>query len=97
MTDLIQETLAKHAAVATGPGMDYRCSCEDRLPDFVYRYKEGHVAHQAEAVRQALQEVAANHPNPRCDKHSDDDPVTCGWKRAYTDMLDAIGDSGDAV
>ena len=35
-------------------------------------------------VRAAL----ANHP--RCDRHDDDDPVTCGWRRAVEDVQAAL-------
>ena len=35
-------------------------------------------------VRAAL----ANHP--RCDRHDDDDPVTCGWKSAVLDVQAAL-------
>ena len=40
---------------------------------------------QVEAVRAAT----ANHPDP-CEKHPDDDVVTCGWKSAYRDVVRAL-------
>ena len=38
----------------------------------------------------AAKRVMDQHARPKCDKHPDDDPVQCGWKRAYSDMLDAL-------
>lgn len=35
--------------------------------------------------------VKSDHPDPRCNLHDDDDPISCGWKRAYIDMLNALG------
>ena len=40
---------------------------------------------QIDAVRAAV----ANHPDP-CEKHPDDDAVTCGWKSAYRDVVHAL-------
>ena len=40
---------------------------------------------QVDAVRAAV----ANHPDP-CEKHPDDDAVTCGWKSAYRDVVHAL-------
>ena len=40
---------------------------------------------QVEAVRA----VTANHPNP-CSKHPEDDPVSCGWKSAYIDVVETL-------
>ena len=40
---------------------------------------------QVDAVRSAT----ANHPDP-CEKHPDDDAVTCGWKSAYRDVVHAL-------
>ena len=42
-----------------------------------------------ERVRAAL----SNHP--RCDRHPDGGPVTCGWKRAVIDVQHAL-DGGDS-
>ena len=38
-----------------------------------------------------LAEVAANHPDPRCEVHDDDPTITCGWKRLSIDLLNALG------
>ena len=38
----------------------------------------------------AVREAVAQHPNP-CELHSDDDPVSCGWKRAFAGVVRAIG------
>lgn len=41
-----------------------------------------------------IREALARHP--RCDIHPDDDPVTCGWKRAVADIQTALdGDGGE--
>lgn len=40
---------------------------------------------QVEAVRAAV----ANHPDP-CEKHPEDDPVSCGWKSAYIDVVETL-------
>jgi hypothetical protein len=31
--------------------------------------------------------------HPRCDVHPDDDPVSCGWKRAVADVQRALDDA----
>ena len=41
---------------------------------------------------EALRAVINTHPNPlECGKHSDDDPVSCGWKLTYTQIVQEIG------
>ena len=45
----------------------------------------GRLREQIEAVRAAT----ANHPNP-CSKHPEDDPVSCGWKSAYIDVVETL-------
>ena len=40
---------------------------------------------QIDAVKVAV----SNHPNP-CTIHPNDDPVTCGWKNAFTDVVKAL-------
>ena len=40
---------------------------------------------QIDAVRAAT----ANHPAP-CGKHPEDDPVSCGWKSAYIDVVETL-------
>ena len=40
---------------------------------------------QIDAVRAAT----ANHPDP-CEKHPEDDPVSCGWKSAYIDVVETL-------
>ena len=44
-----------------------------------------------EAMVAHLAEVAANHPDPRCEVHDDDPPITCGWKHLSIDLLNALG------
>ena len=41
---------------------------------------------------EALRAIINTHPNPlECGKHDDDDPVSCGWKIAYTQVVQEIG------
>ena len=41
---------------------------------------------------EALRAIINTHPNPlECGKHDDDDPVSCGWKIAYTQIVQQIG------
>ena len=50
----------------------------------------------ADAPTTALDKVRAALANhPRCDRHDDDDPVTCGWKSAVLDMQ-AARDGADS-
>lgn len=46
----------------------------------------------AEWQREQIKKLLANHPDPRCDEHPDDDQISCGWKRAYTDLLNYMED-----
>lgn len=43
---------------------------------------------QVAAIESALKYV----PIAKCDKHDDDDAITCGWKRAVIDVRSAIAD-----
>ena len=46
---------------------------------------------------EALRAIINTHPNPlECEKHNDDDPVSCGWKLAYTQIVQQIG-GGEAA
>lgn len=46
----------------------------------------------AEAKVERVRTALANHP--RCERHPDDDPITCGWKSAVLDVQAALkGDS----
>ena len=50
--------------------------------------------HLDEAIElvEALRAIIDSHPNPlECGKHDDDDLVTCGWKLAYTQIVQQIG------
>ena len=48
-------------------------------------------AHDAEIREQALAPIrAALGGHPACDVHPDDDPVSCGWKRAVADVRRAL-------
>ena len=54
-------------------------------------------ARDAEVRAQALapiREALAGHP--RCDIHPDDDPITCGWKRAVVDVQSTL-DRADQI
>ena len=42
---------------------------------------------------EALRAIIDSHPNPlECEKHADDDTVSCGWKIAYTQVVQQIGE-----
>ena len=46
---------------------------------------------------EALRAIIDSHPNPlECEKHADDDTVSCGWKIAYTQIVQQIG-GGEAA
>lgn len=47
-------------------------------------------ADQLSARLMAVQDALANYPSPICDVHDDDDPITCGWKRAVIDVERAL-------
>ena len=39
----------------------------------------------------AVRDVVARHPDVmECSEYSDDEPVSCGWKRAYEDVVWAL-------
>lgn len=42
-----------------------------------------------EATIQRVNTALSNHPRT-CDKHTDESPITCGWKRAVIDVQDAL-------
>ena len=50
---------------------------------------------EVERLRGQIEGLCAiidSHPNPlECGKHDDDDPVSCGWKIAYTQIVQQIG------
>lgn len=37
----------------------------------------------------AVREASKRHPDA-CDRHDEDDPIACGWKRAVADMRAAL-------
>ena len=40
----------------------------------------------------AVRDAVARHPDVmECSEYSDDEPVSCGWKRAYEDVVWALG------
>ena len=50
---------------------------------------------EVERLRGQIEGLCAiidSYPNPlECGKHDDDDPVSCGWKLAYTQVVQQIG------
>ena len=55
------------------------------------------LAHAPEDIRallaevKAVREVVARHPDVlECSEYSDDDPISCGWKAAYRDVVWAL-------
>ena len=61
---------------------------ESRAWSDLYQYAPSDLA-RAHHIITRMVEAAKNHPDP-CDKHPDDDPVTCGWKRAYESVIWAL-------
>ena len=56
------------------------------------------LAHAPDDIRalldevKAVREAVARHPDVmECSEYSDDEPVSCGWKRAYEDVVWALG------
>lgn len=45
---------------------------------------------RAEAVVEGVRAAVGRHPDPDCDLHPDGDIISCGWKRAYRDVLRAL-------
>ena len=41
-----------------------------------------------EEILAPIREALSNHP--RCDVHPEDDPVSCGWKRAVLDVQNVL-------
>ena len=42
-------------------------------------------------VVKAVRDAVARHPDVmECSEYSDDEPVSCGWKRAYEDVVWAL-------
>ena len=59
------------------------------------------IAHAPEDIRALLDEVkavrdaVARHPDVmECSEYSDDEPVSCGWKHAYEDVVHAMKGGG---
>ena len=50
-------------------------------------------ADKAEATIQRVRAALANHPRA-CEAHPEDDPISCGWKRAVLDVQTAL-DGGE--
>lgn len=50
-------------------------------------------ADKAEATIQRMRAALANHPRA-CEAHPEDDPISCGWKRAVLDVQTAL-DGGE--
>ena len=55
------------------------------------------IAHAPEDIRALIEEVkavrdaVARHPDVlECSEYSDDEPISCGWKRAYEDVVWAL-------
>ena len=47
---------------------------------------------KADGEIEAVRDAVARHPDVmECSEYSDDEPVSCGWKRAYEDVVWALG------
>ena len=65
----------------------------DQRPQDTAHRGGGRVRGQIEGLRAIID----SHPNPlECEKHNDDDTVSCGWKLAYTQIVQQIG-GGEAA
>lgn len=51
-------------------------------------------AEKAEATIERVRAALANHPKA-CEAHPDDDPISCGWKRAVLDVQTVL-DGGES-
>ena len=56
------------------------------------------IAHAPEDIRalldavKAVREVVARHPDVlECSEYGEDEPISCGWKSAYRDVVWALG------
>ena len=46
---------------------------------------------KADGEIEAVRDAVARHPDVmECSEHSDDEPISCGWKRAYEDVVWAL-------
>lgn len=79
------QKLREKAATAlwTSRKMDYRGERPARVS--VSAEVLLHLLDERARVREAL----AGHPKV-CDRHTDDDPIKCGWKRAVADVTFAL-------
>jgi hypothetical protein len=73
-----------------------RCGCPTACPEGRMEALSAELA-EVTAERDALarrldtmRAVLADHPDPTCRVHPDNDPVQCGWKRAYTTLRDLL-------
>lgn len=58
-------------------------------------WREWYYTMRAEVRAQALAPIRATLAHhPRCDIHPDDDPITCGWKRAVFDVQSTLDHAG---
>ena len=83
-----------HTAIVVEAPNDSACFVWHPHGDIAIRHVsrfEGNRRKIADAPTTALNKIRtalANHP--RCDRHDDDDPVTCGWKLAVLDVQAAL-------
>ena len=90
------EIVARHGIAWMGGGSGsevYGCACGNRATGTEGEpFAAAHFRHVAELVKQAaLAPIrAALDGHPVCDVHPDDDPVSCGWKRAVADVRRAL-------
>ena len=81
--------------------IEARLEAAENVEDFPLEYrvaaKQDFHEHAPEDMRALLDEVkavrdaVARHPDVmECSEYSDDEPVSCGWKRAYEDVVWAL-------
>lgn len=92
--------VARHGIAWMGGGSGsevFGCACGNRATGTEGEpFAAAHFRHVAELVEQAalapIHAALAGHPV--CDVRPDDDPVSCGWKRAGADVRAAVGAGG---
>ena len=79
--------LMSSVAINTGAVAEYLLAQGWRPP-----VRGGMNLDEAIELIEALRAIVDSHPNPlECGKHDDDDPVSCGWKIAYMQVVQEIG------
>ena len=98
MTTLDLEPIKERLAAATKMPASGVKLPDDDWQTFVNHAPSDLAALLAEVERlrgqiEGLRAIVDSYPNPlECEKHGDDDTVSCGWKLAYTQIVQEIGE-----